>query len=165
MPAAGAIAFWALAAVSIAGALAVVLARDVMRLAIGLGAFLGATAGFFLLFGTPFLAAAQVFVYVGGVLVLVLFAIMLLRRTSEGEPRLGSRHDWLAGVVCAAIGGFVAFALLRDGAPAPVAGVPGGTAGLAAELLGPLLPHFEMLGVLLLAALVGVLTIVGGERR
>lgn len=165
MPATGEVAFWALAAIALAGALTVVLTREVMRLALGLGAFLAASAGLFLLFGTPFLAAAQVFVYVGGVLVLVLFAIMLLRRSSEGEPSLGSRHDLLTAAVCAAVGGFVGFALLRDAAPVPVTGNGGGTAALAAELLGPLLPHFEMLGVLLLAALVGALTIVGGERR
>jgi NADH:ubiquinone oxidoreductase subunit 6 (subunit J) len=75
--------FWGLSAVALFGALAVVFVRDVMRMALGLGAFLMAVAGFFAYYGFGFLALAELFVYVGGVLVLVLFAIML--RCSGGR--------------------------------------------------------------------------------
>ena len=78
--------FWGLSAVALAGALAVVFARDVMRMALGLGAFLMAVAGFFAYYGLGFLALAELFVYVGGVLVLVLFAIMLVQRSGAGAP-------------------------------------------------------------------------------
>ena len=62
--------------------------RDVMRMALGLGAFLMAVAGFFAYYGFGFLALAELFVYVGGVLVLVLFAIMLVQRSGAGAPVL-----------------------------------------------------------------------------
>jgi len=80
--------FWALAGVAVVGALAVVLSREVMRMALGLGAFLLALAGLFAYFGFGFLALAELFVYVGGVLILILFAIMLVHRTGEGRTEL-----------------------------------------------------------------------------
>jgi len=88
--------FWALAALALIGALAVVIARDVMRMALGLGAFFLGVAGFFAYYGFGFLALAELFVYVGGVLVLVLFAIMLVHRSPEGGPVLESRWSVLS---------------------------------------------------------------------
>ncbi len=108
----GAGLFWLLAAVALIGALAVVFVRDVMRMALGLGAFLLAVAGFFAYYGFGFLALAELFVYVGGVLVLVLFAIMLVHRSGAGAPVLESRVDGLAVVSAAAVS-ILLFAMLR----------------------------------------------------
>ena len=60
-------------------------------MALGLGAFLLAVAGFFAYYGFGFLALAELFVYVGGVLVLVLFAIMLVHADGERCARARSR--------------------------------------------------------------------------
>jgi len=156
--------FWALSALAVSGAIAVVFTSDVLRLALGLGVFLLALAGYFALFGLGFLALAEIFVYVGGVLVLVLFAIMLVHRTESGSPKLESHHDPVAAV---AVAGIVAFAgvMLR-----PIArGVPlvrgAGVDALGTQLLGDMLPQFELAGVLLLAALVAVVSIAGGDER
>lgn len=154
--------FWALTALAIAGALAVVLTREVMRLTLGLGGFLLAVAGFFALFGFGFLALAELFVYVGGVLVLVLFAIMLVHRASPGTPSLDSRHDLLALIACLGVFGFIVM-LLRPVAPALGAFDANGTEQLGELLLGDLLVHFELAGALLLAALVAVVAVSGGE--
>ena len=81
---------WALAGVAVTGALAVVLSREVMRMALGLGGFLLALAGLFAYFGFGFLALAELFVYVGGVLILILFAIMLVHRTGRGAHAAGA---------------------------------------------------------------------------
>lgn len=157
--------FWGLAAVALAGAVTVVLTREVMRLVIGLGAFLLAVAGFFLYYGATFLAVAQVFLYVGGVLVLLLFAIMLVHRTEKGAPDLDNRHDIGSAMVAIAL--FVLLVTgLGDAAPGGVVGAAGaGIEAVGDRLLGPLLPHFEILGGVLLAALVAVLAIAGGERE
>ena len=157
--------FWLLSAVALAGAVAVLLVRDVMRMALGLGAFLLAMAGFFAYYAFGFLALAELFVYVGGVLVLFLFAIMLVHRGPNGAPVLENRVDPLFVTASAALS-LMLFMMLR-----PIAGFLGGAqnAGspsqLAGVLLGDMLPQFEAVGVLLLAALVGVVVVMAGDRR
>lgn len=156
--------FWVLAALAGVGAVTVVLTRDVMRMTLGLGAFLLAVAGFFALFGFGFLALAELFVYVGGVLVLVLFAVMLVHRSEPGSPSIETRHDLLAAIASAGVFGFVS-TLLRPIAPALSAVENSSAAELGGVLLGELLSHFELAGVLLLAALVAVVAVAGGERE
>lgn len=157
--------FWLLAAIALTGAMFVVLERDVMRMALGLGAFLLAIAGFFAYYGFGFLALAELFVYVGGVLVLILFAIMLVHRGPAGAPTLESRLDPLYIIASLTVSAMLflmlrpAFALSGSTASA------GGPAELATLLLGPMLPQFEAVGALLLVALVAVVFVMGGERR
>jgi len=159
------ILFWLLALVALVGGAYVVLVRDVMRMALGLGAFLLAVAGFFAYYGFGFLALAEVFVYVGGVLILILFAIMLVHRTAQGRPDLESRHNVLLAIAVATFVSLLGVLLL------PVAGKIGtaagslGPDGLSQVLTGPLLVPFELAGALLLAALVAVVVIAGGEKR
>lgn len=153
----------ALAALTVAGALVVLLGREVTHTMLGLGGFLLGMAGLYAFYAVPFLAVAQVFVYVGGVLVLFLFAIMALRRDARGRFGLESRFDIGAASTAAAL--FVLFILaLWPLAPA-MSLTPRATVGvdaLGSTLLGGLLPQFEAVGVLLLAALVAAVTIVGG---
>lgn len=157
--------FWLLAATAVTGALTVVMTRDVMRMALGLGALLLAVAGFFAYYGFGFLALAELFVYVGGVLVLVLFAIMLVHRSEAGSPALESRHSFISAIAAGGMAALV-FAMVE-----PIAGafssrtVVAGPAALAKLLLGPMVVQFELAGALLLAALVAVVAIVGGERE
>lgn len=164
--------FWALTALAGVGAATVVLTRDVTRLALGLGGFLLAVAGYFALFGFGFLALAQLFVYVGGVLVLLLFAIMLVHRPEPGRPELTVDHDPLVGIACVGIAGFVVMALRPvvsalqsgTGAVGVGAGSPSAPAdALGAVLLGDMLPQFELAGGLLLVALIAVVALSGGD--
>lgn len=155
------VTFWLLAAVALVGAGAVVLSRDALRLVLGLGAFLLAVAGFYVYYGMGFLAAAQVFVYVGGVLVLMLFALMLLSRDPSGRLMAAARLDLSSAVVAGGLFAVLAFSL-RDVEPLPAAP---SAASLGDTLLGPMLPTFEVLGVLLLAGLVAAMLIVGGGER
>lgn len=158
------VAFALAAALMVGGALGVALTKDVMRLVIGLGAFLLGVAGMFLYYGHAFLATAQVFVYVGGVLVLMIFAIMVVHR-ANGRPVLEARHDIGAAAIAAGVSGML-FMTLREsvGGWLPQSGTPG--APIAVELLGRSIVVFELAGGLLLIALVAVLVIVGaGDRR
>ena len=158
---------WVLAAVCLIGAVAVVFAHGMTRMVLGLAAFLIGVAGYFLLYGMALLAAVQVFVYVGGVLVLVLFAIMVVRRDAGGRPGLTNRHDLSSMIVSVGL-----FALMQrtlaPGAPAleDVVRTEDALAGLSDTLLGPMLPHFETIGVVLLIALVAAVAVMtqGGER-
>ena len=157
--------FWLLAAVALIGGAYVVLVRDVMRMALGLGAFLLSIAGFFAYYGFGFLALAEVFVYVGGVLILILFAIMLVHRTGDGKPDLESNHSVLLAASVATFVGLVGVLLLPLSGRVGTAAGSLGPSGLAAALTGPLLVPFELAGALLLAALVAVVVIAGGEKR
>ncbi|MDO8879911.1 MAG: NADH-quinone oxidoreductase subunit J [Coriobacteriia bacterium] len=148
--------------VMVAGAAGTVLTSDVPRLVISLGTFLLGVAAAFLVMGSPLLAVSQVFVYVGGVLVLVLFALMMVRRSGNEKPKVATRHD-IGGAVIA-LGVFVLIASVMAPVaadPTPVVTAPN---DIGAALLGPSLVAFELVGVLLLAALLAVLVIVkGGE--
>ena len=157
--------FWLMALIAITGALVVLLVRDVMRMALGLGAFMLAIAGFFAYYGFGFLALAELFVYVGGVLVLILFAIMLVHRGPGGAPALEGRLDPLVLTASGTVS-LMLFLLLQ-----PVVNLmgaetaAGGPKELSGLLLGSMLPQFEAVGALLLVALVAVVLVMGGDRQ
>lgn len=154
-----------LALLAIVGGLTVVLTRDVMRLILGLGLMLLSVAGLFGVLGAPFLTVAEIFVYVGGVLVLFLFGIMLVHRSEADRPELGSRHDPLSFVLAAGSFGMILLVFEPLVGSTPLVALQPSMDALGATLTGPLLPHFEAAGVLLLAALVAVVAILGGDRR
>lgn len=152
-------------ALVVLGAVGAALMREVMRVLISLGVFLFGVAAIYAYLGYPFLAVAQVFVYVGGVLVLMVFAVMTARRDGGDRPAFVSRHD----VGSAAIATGTATMLFLGLRPLfQDAGFARSSAAsdLAQELLGPRLLAFEAGGVLLLAALVAVAAALkGGEGR
>jgi NADH-quinone oxidoreductase subunit J len=155
------LAFWVLAVVLLAGALGTVLARSLYRAAYSLGAALLATAGFYLLLAAPVLAAIQILLYTGGVLTLVVFALVL-----TGAPESGPawRRPVPAALLAAAVFAALAPFALRLG-PTPLAGGPdpSGTAG--AILFTRYLVPFELLSLLLLGALFGALVVARRDRR
>ncbi len=156
--------FVLLSIVALVGAGFVVGSRDIMRVVIGLGAMLLAVAGLFAALGLGLLAVAEIFLYVGGVLVLFLFAIMLVARPAEDRPTLQSRPTVLAVLAAALVFAILAFAL---GASAPDLArnafvIP--ATSTADVLLGDMLAQFELAGVLLLAALAAVVALMGGDR-
>ncbi len=117
------VAFSAAAVLMAAGAAVVALTKDVMRMVIGLGTFLIGVAGMFLFYGQAFLATAQVFVYVGGVLVLMIFAVMVVHRASGGRPVVASRHDIGAAAVAFGVSGMLIMSLRGSvGGWEPIAG-------------------------------------------
>ncbi len=147
-----------LALVAVTAAVGAVFAKEVLRLALALGVLLMTVAGVFLLYGAVFPAVAEVFLYVGGVLVLLLFALMLLRRDSSGHPQLPSRHSASAALISLGV-----FAALTWGFwpmtswSGPTLTIP--IERIAAALLGRYFAVFELLAVLLLVALVAAVAL------
>jgi NADH-quinone oxidoreductase subunit J len=80
------IAFWILAVVSVASALAVVLTRDLFHAALFLVLCFFTVAGIYATLSADFLAGAQVLIYVGAIGVFIIFAIMLTRDSRQGSP-------------------------------------------------------------------------------
>lgn len=113
------------------------------------------------LLGAHFLAAAQVLVYAGAILVLFLFVVMLLgapTTPTTDEPRPVQRVAGFALAGILATGGLFLAAALRI-ASSPK-GVEGGAVEIGRMLVGPYLFAFELISVLLLTALVGALVLV-----
>jgi NADH-quinone oxidoreductase subunit J len=123
-----------------------------------------AVAGLFGALGFGLLAVAEIFLYVGGVLVLFLFAIMLVHRPSANRPSIESRPTVIAVIAAAVV--FAAVFALGVAAPGMTRTAVAMTAKSPADvLLGDMLAQFELAGVLLLGALAAVVALMtGGER-
>ena len=154
------IIFWLVAAALLASSLAVVLTPNLFHAVLYLAAALVATAGVFLLLDSPFLFAVQLLLYAGGVVTVAVFAIMLTERL-VGE-RITQTNRWVANgaiVSAAVLAGVLGFVVRSGQRAATVA--PGGsvdrTPDVARALTGPFVLPFELLGVLLVAALLGAL--------
>jgi NADH-quinone oxidoreductase subunit J len=153
-----ALGFWGAATGLLAASLGVVLSRNLFHAVLYLAAALVATGVVFLLLESPFLFAVQLLLYAGGVVTIVVFAIMLTERLVGRTLAQTNRHIVNGAIVSAAV--FVAIAgfLLRGSAGSgPPASTADAVAGLGRALLGPLALAFVLLGVLLVAALVGAL--------
>ena len=153
----------------IAGGLAAVISTSLVRALMGLILSLFGVAGMFLLMNAPFLAFMQILIYVGAVSVLIFFAIMLTR-TSDGEAASENRLEWKglqAGLsVAAALTPAVILAtLIIKKAPQALSLKPEVTlAQLGDFLSGPFVLAFELISVVLLAAMAGAV-LLGFERR
>jgi NAD(P)H-quinone oxidoreductase subunit 6 len=153
--------FYLLAVITVGSAFGVAVADNVVYSAFGLmGALLG-VAGTFVLLGADFLGAVQLLVYVGGILVLMLFAVMLTHRIADVHVsnRAVGRLPGLL-VVAAVFTGMVRAALragwvVKDGAPVPQTTVY----EIGNQLLTTYVLPFEVASVVLLAALIGAVVV------
>ncbi len=154
-----------LAVLLLGSSLQVVLARNLFHSVLWLALALVATAGLFLLLQAEFLAAAQVLLYAGGVVTIVVFAIMLTERLVGESIRQMNRGIGWGAVVAAAVFATVAGVLLRAPLPALPAGTggPATTAALGRALLTDWVLPFEVLGVLLVAALLAAVHVARTE--
>ena len=151
-------------AIAVGTASYAVVTRYLLRAIIGFGAFLTTVAAIFYLLAADFVAVIQIFVYVGGVVVLMLFALML-SVTGGHRAASDSDHSVLAVLVAYALGAWVIWAGWVATLPAEPK-VPAQTVPLlGAAFLGEQLFAFELMGVILLAALVAALVVVRAERQ
>ena len=155
------IAFWVLAIVGIAAALAVVLLRNIFRAALFLILCFLAVAGIYITLSADFLAAVQVLIYVGAISVLIILAIMLTREVQRGSP--SSKLRIPAFIIAILFLGAVGFAILNT--PWQVSAVPPlepTTSALAGKLFGEggFILAVEIAAVLLLAAILGAIVLV-----
>ncbi|MEX2222847.1 MAG: NADH-quinone oxidoreductase subunit J [Candidatus Rokuibacteriota bacterium] len=152
------IAFWGLAAVLLASSLAVVLTRNLFHSVLYLALSLTATAGVFLSLDAEFLAAVQLLLYAGGVVTIVVFAIVVTERLVGDRITQTSRQILTGFILSGAL--LVAVLVVFRRAPLTVLrpAVSGDlTRAIGESLLTSYVLPFELLGVLLLAALLGAL--------
>jgi NADH-quinone oxidoreductase subunit J len=147
--------FVLLAGTLLAAGLAVVLMRDIIRCGLAMMVCFGALAGIYVMAGAPLVAAAQVLVYIGAISVLVLFAIMLTQ-TKSGPARLTFQTQARPAAILAIV--LLVVLLLAVGSTT-WGGVPDRadtkTTDVATALFSTWVLPFEVVGVLLLAAVIG----------
>jgi len=153
-----AILFYLYAAIAIAGAIVLVTMRNLVHAAMGLFATMIAIAGLYLLIGSEFLAAMQLFVYGGAITVLVLFGLMLAGPVLGHEelPRRGV--VWVAGIVSLLFFGAIAAVLWQTDWQLSEPTIHD-TASIATILFSRYVLPFEIAGLSLTIALIGSVVI------
>ena len=147
--------FWIFAAVMIGSGLLVVTMRDIIRCGLAMIVCFGALAGIYVIIGSPLIAAAQVIIYIGAISVLILFAIMLTQ-TKDAPARLVFQTQ-AGGAAIAAVVIVVVMTLAISATDWNEIGqrVRLSTDELAKLLFSDFILAFEVVSVLLLAAVVG----------
>jgi NADH-quinone oxidoreductase subunit J len=157
--------FLVFGAISIAGAVNLLAQRHPINSALSLIAVLASLAVEYLLLGAEFVAAVQVIVYAGAIMVLFVFTIMLLNAGEEERTR-GSRVAILFGIPGMLVGSIlVAWILLRySGTQAvPAGALPGSPSVIATLLFHDFLLPFEVTSVLILIAIMGAVVLASRE--
>ena len=147
--------FWILASIMVVAGLLVVTMKDIIRCGLAMIVCFGALAGIYVLMGAPLIGAAQVIVYIGAISVLILFAIMLTQ-TKDAPSRLVFQTQAVpAAIASIVIAVVVALAIgATDWAPAANR-IRLATAEMARVMFKDYVLPFEVVSILLLAAVIG----------
>ncbi len=157
--------FFAFALLTLAGALAMLLQKNVIEAGLAMALSFFGVAGLFILLANPVAGALQIIVYAGAILVLVLFVIMLLNAHEEEKAETARPFQRWVG---AAVAGVLGLALVRlvftSPAVAKLAAVQPTQSAMTLEKVGEAmfqqhLLSFEVVGLLLLAAMIGAVTL------
>jgi NADH-quinone oxidoreductase subunit J len=164
-----AIFFYSFALMTLAGAVLTITRRNAVHSAIWLTVSLLGVAGLYLLQHAEFLFATQIVLYIGGIMVLFLFVIMLVN-LDEAARESQFNKQWLLALACAAaVGAEMLFILAKGSSAFPLpAGVSpslpkGNTEAIAVTLFRDYLLPFEVASLLLLVAIVG--SVVMAKKR
>src|SRR5215831_17593236 len=163
--------FYIFATIAVVSAIFVITRQNVVHSAAFLGATLFAVAGIFLTLHAEFLAGVQVIVYVGGILVLFVFVIMLISVERAEHERQYNRQWTIALLTSAILIVEIAYALYRGRdtfvlPPAvipPAVSVTGNSELVGTSLYTAYLLPFEIASILLLVAVVGAVVL--AKRR
>ena len=160
------IVFYILAAVIIISGLLVVSLKNIFHCALFLILCLFCVAGIYVLLDAEFLAAAQVLIYVGAVAVLIIFAVMLTTDLAKGKIKMHSENPFVSFLVC---GLFAVTSILLisrtdvwNYATKPLVG--DNITSIGKYLMTKFMLPFEVVSVLLLAALIGAIVLARKER-
>ena len=158
------VVFAILAATIVLGAARVVTTQNVVRAGLLLAVVLAAVGGIYLLLAAEFVFVTQVIVYIGAVVVLLLFGTMLTRAPIGRDVRLDNEQRWLAVIVALFLAGVTGSILVQGFGrrkivfPKAPNALPR-AADIGNAILGPYIVPFEVVSILLLAALIGAVAV------
>jgi NADH:ubiquinone oxidoreductase subunit 6 (subunit J) len=163
--------FWIIAIILVGSALLVVSMPNIVHSALALIVVFAMAAGIYLLLNAEFIAIVQILIYAGAITVLILFALMLTRVSTNVESNPSNRQWWLALPICALVGAGIIFAATIS--PHAISNVGNGAGQLPPNInnvvrIGQLLYSpttysyvlpFEIASLVLLVAIVGAIVI------
>lgn len=151
--------FGLVAAIILLSALFVVRSKNLIHAVLWLAVTLLGTAALYAILDAPFLAGVQVLTYVGGVITLTLFGVMVTRRHEGVEAAAENASNERGFIAATALFVVLALAIWKTPLPTPATVAPVSVADLARALVGPYLLAFEAASLLLLAAIVGAVVL------
>jgi len=164
--------FYVLAGIAVVGAVLTVTRRNAVHSAVFLITALMATAGIFLQLRAEFLSVVQIILYVGGIMVLFVFVVMLVNLDVALRQVQFNRQKWVAGIVVLGLAAQIVFILTIGRTQDPgVLGVPPtpadqlspNTEKIGMRLFENYMLPFEIASILLLVAMIGA--VIMGKRR
>ncbi|NLC06685.1 MAG: NADH-quinone oxidoreductase subunit J [Syntrophomonadaceae bacterium] len=160
------IVFWIIAAVVLGSAISVVTAQNLVHAALFMVLTFFGVSGLYVLLEADFLAVVQILIYVGAIAVLIVFGVMLTQRKGMEETNVSSSHKWVTGILVTILMVGFAYAVTRTPWQVSDHAAPESTVGLIGELmLTRFVIPFEIVGILLLVAVLGAIILTKGARR
>lgn len=165
-----AVFFYIFALLTLGGAVLTITRKSAVHSAIWLIVSLLGVAGLYLLQQAEFLFAVQIVLYIGGIMVLFLFVIMLVNLDEAAKQSQFNRQGWLSLACALVVGGEILYVLAKGSGTFPLpppalpsGSPPGNTELISIALFRDYLLPFELASLLLLAAIVG--SVVMAKRR
>ena len=162
------IAFWLVTLLVLSSAAVSAFSRDIIRAAFSLFFTLFSIAGYYVLLGSDFIAVTQIIIYVGGILVLLIFGVLLTTRSKTPIEKASRLANLTIGLIVTTLGLVLFLPIILDtkwtvGSPTTI---PTNTAyELGMLLTGPYLVLFELVGVTLLLCLIGAAYLVRRKEQ
>jgi NADH-quinone oxidoreductase subunit J len=148
--------FYLFAAVTLISAFFVVTSRNIVHAAFYLLFTFFGVAGIYVMLGADFVAIVQLIVYVGGILILLIFGVMITNKITQVDIKTGTIHTLPAAIGVGLFTGIVGAVILNTNWLVVDSKMPESTLSLLGSmLLNEYVLIFELLGILLLVALIG----------
>jgi NADH-quinone oxidoreductase subunit J len=159
--------FFVLAAIAVLGAVSLILQRHPIHSALSLIVVMVALAGLYLLMGAEFVAAIQIIIYGGAIMVLFIFVIMLLNAGEEERTNFSGLATYAGIPLAVAVTGLIAAAIVSSSRslppPAP-SGALTSTKTLSMLLFNEFVYPFELTSFLILVAILGAIVLAQREN-
>jgi len=163
------IVFFVLAALSVIGALSLILQKHPIHSALSLIVVMVSLAGLYLLLGAEFVAAVQIIVYGGAIMVLFVLVIMLLNAGAEEHTDFSKLAKFGGLPLALALTGLLAAAMIRNGGAVPNAAgsdiTLASTTNISMMLFSTFVYPFELTSFLILVAIMGALVLAQREKK
>lgn len=158
--------FYILAAITVLSAAVVAFTNKIIYAAFALLFTLFGFAGFYIYLSADFISVAQILIYVGGILILIIFGIMLTQKVYDVTVK--SERTLILPSILTAIGALFVFGLIIFKTPwniLPVKDFKPITSDIGHAIMGKFLLPFEIASILLLAALIGAVVLARPEEE